>query len=282
MKHHIMKNITRFSSLLLLALAMTFIVGCSDQEDVMRPAPPTADDLSFTFEVDADNPNIYHFTGQKNVETWYEHWNFDDGTGAEGLETTKVFFKAGQYEVRFKIFTEGGSASVVQTIVVEQDFSGPDLIKNGGFDGEDFWTVVEIGGGVTTEISGGKASWQGGGWGNVAIYQAVEVEANTEYEINMNVEGSGMSDSWFEIYIGSVEPVPNMDYNNGGILMALNTWDGCGGEAFSGTLSAIACVGDGGDFSWPNDGVGYFVIKCGGGSLGDTGVTVDDVAVRSF
>lgn len=276
-----MKKLTQILGLLFLSLSLV-IVSCSDSEEEVVRVPPTSEDLSFTFEVDADNPNIYHFTGQTSVQTWYEHWNFDDGTGAEGLEATKVFFKAGQYEVRFKIFTEGGSASVTQTIVIGQDFSGPDLIKNGGFDGEDFWTVVEIGGGVTTEISEGTASWQGGGWGNVALYQAVEVEANKEYEINMNIEGSGMSDSWFEIYIGSLEPVVNEDYNNGGILMALNTWDGCGGEEFSGTLSAIACVGDGGDFSWPIDGVGYFVIKCGGADLGGTGVTVDNVAVRSF
>lgn len=276
-----MKNIIQIYGLIFLSMGM-LLVSCSEPEEEVVRIPPTSTDLSFTYEVDADNPNIYHFSGQTSVETWYAHWNFDDGTGDEGQEATKVFFKAGEYEVRFKIFTDGGTASVTETIVIAQDFSGPDLINNGGFDGEDFWTVAEIGGGVTAEINNGAASWQGGGWGNVAMYQAVEVEANTEYEINMNISGSGMSDSWFEIYIGSVEPEVGQDYNNGGILMALNTWEGCGAEAFEGTLSAIACVGDGGDFSWPNDRVGYFVIKCGGANLGDTGVTIDNVAVRSF
>jgi len=275
-----MKYLTQLFSLALFGL-MLMLVSCSESEELVI-APPTSDDLSFSYIVDSENPNVLHFTGQTSVDTWYEHWNFDDGTGGEGLEATKVFFKAGEYAVRFKIFTDGGTAFVTQTVVIDQDFSGPDLIKNGGFDSEEFWTVFEIGPGAAAEISNGTASWQGGSWGNAGIFQEIDIEASKEYEISMNVSGSGMSDSWFEVYVGKVRPEANVDYSDGGILMALNTWDGCGNEEFSGQLSALICVGEGGAFSWPEAGLGYFVIKCGGADLGATGVTIDDVAIRSL
>jgi len=279
-----MKNI-RFNSLIdaikLFVLTLLFTTtGCLDSEEVLL-IPPSSDDLSFTYTVDSENPNIIHFVGQTIVDTWYYHWNFGDNTGDEQLETSKVFFKKGEYDVRFKIFTEGGSASVIQRISIVDDFQGPDLISNGSLDSANDWNIFQISGGVEVELAAGVAKWSGGGWGNAGLWQQIEFEANKEYQINMDVSGGAMSDCWFEVFVGTVQPQEGVDYSDGGILMGINTWEGCGSELFSGQLTDVACVGDGGSLSWPMDGTAFFVIKSGGNDLGE-GVTVDNIAIRSI
>lgn len=258
-----------------------FVTACSDPVE-MVPEPPSGNDLSFTYSVDAENPNLVHFVGQTTVDTWYVHWNFGDNTGAEELTASKVFFKAGEYEVRFKIFTEGGTASVSETLVIENDFAGPDLIENGSLDGDDAWTIFQIGAGVDVAIDGGVATWTGGSWGNAGLYQQVEIEADKEYQINMDISGGGMADCWFEIYVGQIQPQDGVDYTDGGILMALNTWEGCGSEDYDGLLTDVACVGSGGSFTWSEPGTAFFVIKSGGADLGPNGVTIDNIAIRSL
>jgi len=274
-----MRNIAFVVKIVFIGICLS-VISCSESEEIV-PTAPSSEDLSFTFSVDAENPNLIHFVGQTSVETWFIHWNFGDNTGDEGLETSKVFFKQGAYDVRLRIFTEGGTAEVIQRVVIEQDFQGPDLIENGTLDGDNAWTILQINTGAEVVIANGEASWSGGSWGNAAIYQQVEVEANKEYQINMDISGGGLSDCWFEVYVGTVEPVQGVDYSDGGILIGLSTWEGCGTEAFSGLLTDVACVGDGGAFTWPEDSVAYFVIKSGGANLGD-GVTIDNIAVRSL
>ena len=273
------KNI--FTSKLFLFSLLLTVWGCSNSEP-MEVDPPTSDNLSFSYIIDNENPNLIHFTGQTDVETWYIHWNFGDNTGEEGLEASKVFFKKGEYEVRFKIFTEGGTASVSEKIVIENDFQGPDLVTNGSMDGDANWTVFQITNGAEVTFANGKATWTGGGWGHVGIYQQVEIEANKEYQINMDISGSGMSDCWFEVYVGTVAPQPFVDYTDGGIRLGINTWEGCGKEPFVGQMTDIACTGDGGSFSWPTSGLAYFVIRSGGVDLGAEGVSIDNVAIRSL
>lgn len=256
-------------------------INCSEPEE-MTAAAPTSDDLSFTYSVDSENPNLIHFVGQTTADTWYVHWNFGDNTGAEELAASKVFFKAGEYEVRFKIFTDGGTASISETIIIENDFAGPDLIENGSLDGADAWTIFTIGAGVDVAFDGGVASWTGGSWGNAGIYQQIEIEADKEYQINMDITGGGMADCWFEIFIGQIQPQDGVDYSDGGILMAINTWEGCGSEDYEGLLTDVACVGNGGSFTWSEPGTAFFVIKSGGADLGPNGVTVDNIAIRSL
>lgn len=275
-----MNTLSRITGLLLFSFSI-MIVGCSDQDESLVEAP-SSDDLSMSYTVDAENPNLIHFVGQASVDHWYVHWNFGDNTGKEGFEVSKTYFTAGEYEVRFKIFTEGGTASITETIVIENDFQGNDLIKNGSLESEDFWTVFSISPGITAEISEGVATWNGGSWGNAGIYQTIDIEAGVEYQVNMDVAGGGLSDCWFEIFIGSVQPQDGVDYSSGGILMAINTWEGCGTDDFVGQLSDIACVGEGGVFSWDESGQAFFVIKSGGANLGTNGITVDNISIREL
>ncbi len=107
------------------------VSACSDDDKTV--VAPISEDAAFTYTFDSENPNKVIFTADPAVETWNTHWSFGDNSFAEGLEASKIYLKKGDYDVRFKIFTEGGTAESIQTIVINEDFQGPNIIKNGEF-----------------------------------------------------------------------------------------------------------------------------------------------------
>jgi hypothetical protein len=274
-----MKNIKfTFKSLMLVSLLS--LAACSDDAADITPAP-TVDNASFSYSFAPDNANRVIFTGQPNVDTWYTHWDFGDNTAAESLEVEKLYFLKGDYEVRFKVFTEGGTAETVQTISIAEDIIGSNLVENGKLDDDQSWTVLPISGGVDVAFQNGAAVWTGGGGGHVGIYQAMELEASTTYQINMDIAGSGLTDSWFEVYVGAVVPMDGVDYTDGGIRLGLNTWEGCGSDPFETAFSVVSCKGDG-IFEFPTAGTYYLVIRGGGADYGTTGVTIDNITIREL
>lgn len=275
-------KILKFTYLLIFS-ALLMVSACKGTDEEVAPAP-SSETAQFSYTIDPDNPNKILFKGEPNVETWYTHWNFGDNTAAEGLEVEKVFYVKGDYKVKFKIFTEGGTAETVQTISIANDLGGSNLIQNGELDDQTSWTILPISAGVDVAFKDGKATWTGGSWGQVGIYQEFDVEANTKYQIQLDVAGSGMTDSWFEVYLGTATPTNGVDYTSGGIRLGLNTWDGCGSEAFDGPLTTLTCSNGGGDgsFEFPNDTKVYLVIRSGGANLGTTGVSIDNITVRKL
>lgn len=263
----------------LTILVLLGLVACNRTEETPVPEP-TAEDAAFSFSYDPDNPNKVMFTATSDVEAWYTHWAFGDNTAAEGMQAEKTYPLSGEYQVRFKVFTEGGTAESFQSVTIEKDIAGPNLLQNGELEGEDFWTRLPISDGMEVTFANGEATWQGGNWGHIGIYQAMEVEANQVYQIEMEIRGNALTDSWFEVYAGRAEPTPNEDYTDGGIRMGLNTWEGCGNEAFSGLLTTLACTGSDGTFAFPTAGTVYLVIRGGGVDYGSEGVTIDNISVR--
>ena len=178
-------------------LAMAWFSACSsDEEEVINP--PTDADAQFTYSFDTDNPNKVYFSASPGVETWYEHWSFGDNSAAEGSTAEKIFYLKGDYEVRYKIFGDGGTAESVQTISIAEDIIGSNLAENGTFDDNSAWQILPISAGAEVSIGNGEATWTGGSWGNVGIFQPVQIEANTAYQVQMDISGSGMTDGWFE------------------------------------------------------------------------------------
>ena len=175
------------------------------------------------------------------------------------------------------------AASNAVTIKVTPYFSAPNLVQGGNFDAgdENKWTVLNISSGVTVSFTNGTALWAGGSWGHAGIYQAIQIEANEKYQVNMNVSGSGASDTWFEVYVGTAVPQQGQDYNDGGMRLGLNTWLGCGKDGFNGQLTTLSCNGTGGGvIEFSTAGTVYLVIRGGGSNLGNTGITVDNVEIR--
>ncbi len=251
--------------------------GCANDDDFVAYVP-TSEDAAYSFTFDTENPNKVIFTANTEVETWFTHWDFGDNSSAEGMEASKIYLKKGDYDVRFKIFTDGGEAEFIQTIVINEDFKGQNILLNGEFNGSDQWTVLPISDGVTVDFTGEKAFWSGGGGGQVGIYQPVHVEANVPYQIDMEISGSGMSDAWYEVYIGAEVPVAGQDYAYGGMRLGLNTWNGCGAEPFDGLFTEISCQGEGnGLVKFNTSGTVYLVIR--GGGFGTTDVSLDNATM---
>ncbi len=119
------------------------LIGCKEDDDNLSVAPKNSD-AEFTYFSDSENPNLLTFKGSPTAETWYSHWNFGDNTSAEGLEVQKTFYLKGEYDVKFKIFTEGGTAQSIQTIVIENDLIGSNLVTNGKLDNDSSWTLFSI------------------------------------------------------------------------------------------------------------------------------------------
>jgi PKD repeat protein len=272
-----MKTIKFLSRFLMLGIIL-ISTGCAD-DDKFTAYVPTSEDAAYTFTFDTENPNKVIFTANTEVETWYTHWDFGDNSSAEGMEASKIYLKKGDYDVRFKIFTVGGEAEFIQTIVIVEDFKGQNILLNGEFNGSDHWTVLPISDGVDVNFTGDKAVWTGGSWGQEGIYQPVHVEANVPYQIDMDIAGSGLSDSWYEVYIGVEVPEPGQDYADGGARLGLNTWNGCGAEPFEGLLTEISCVGEGGGLvTFNTTGTVYLVIRGGGADYG-TGLSLYNVSM---
>jgi hypothetical protein len=187
-------------------------------------------------------------------------------------------------QVKATVTTNGKTAETnVITIKVTPSLSSPNLVQGGKFNAgdESKWTVLTIWTptpGVTLNFTDGKAVWKGGNWGHMGIYQAIQVEANKQYQVNMNVSGSGATDTWFQVYVGKTVPQQRQDYTDGGSILALSTWDGCGKTPFDGPFTTISCGGkNGGVVQFPTAGTVYLVIRGGGTDLGTTGISVDNV-----
>ncbi len=143
------------------------------------------------------------------------------------------------------------------------------------------WQVLRISSGVTFTVnSNGSILAEGGSWGHEGVFQPVQVKANKNYKIDMKVAGSGASDTWLEVFVGTAVPSQGSDYSDGGNRLGLNTWSGCGNTPFNGLLSTIKCSGSGNIVKFNTSGKVYIVIRSGGGNLGTGGITISDIDFR--
>jgi hypothetical protein len=250
--------------------------------------------LSPSFEIEQvtgrTNTYIVRNTTEGYIST---RWNFDKGEGfANGKSVDTVFYPdAGAYSVGMRVMGKGGvfydAPAQTITVATSDPVSG-NLIAGGKMNPEDesSWTKFIISAGVNFNLTDGKMTATGGNWGHAAIYQKINVVAGKKYRFGMTVSGSGASDTWLEVFFGTTAPVPGADYSNGGNYIGMNTWNGCGNTSFSGNISTIGCsgslVGKGGEVTFTTGGDKYLLIKTGGGSLGTTGMSVDNIELRGM
>jgi hypothetical protein len=272
---------------IILGLGVGTIIGCQPEEFgngnglVSAPLNP-----SFTITPVDGKTNTYVLQSDKNGPLGLK-WDLGDGTGfAFGKAVDTVAYPdAGKYTIGLALIGKGGvPETTTKDLNVEtSDPVSGNLVVGGKMDtGDDVdWHVINISGGVTWNFGDGKYTATGGNWGHQAIYQAIDVEADKKYKVDMFVSGSGATDTWFEVYVGTKEPVDGSDYSDGGIRLGLNTWNGCGKSGFAGKLSSLSCSGTGGGVvQFATSGTVYLLIKTGGANIGTDGISIDNVEFR--
>lgn len=196
--------------------------------------------------------------------------------------------KPNQYMVvngnHFKKYTISAQAKCIPV--------GDDLIVNGGFDNESAWTIIShnASGNGKLIIGDGVATWDeatdvpSGAWGSEAhmgMYQAVTVDEAGEYQLDLDIAINGFEEVWFEVYVGSTEPVEGSDYGAPATkVLAANAWDCADTQKFySGSLRATGCQNLNGRISL-EPGTHYVVIRSGGFNFGTGGIVVDNVSMK--
>jgi len=214
-------------------------------------------------------------------------WDKGDGSLQPGKAIdTLVLPDAGKYTIKLAAIGKGGAMVTAQqdvTIATSDPVAG-NLVVGGKFQaGDDAkWIHFVVGGGNNMVINtsqgvmtSNQTGYQAGG-----IAQAITLTAGKKYKVDLNVSGSGMTNSWFEVWVGTAAPVNGQDYNNGIKPISLNTFAGCGSSAFNGALSNLSCAGSGNPFTVATTGTYYLVVKNGGDNTGLTGVSFTNVSLR--
>lgn len=278
-----MKSFKKYSYLKLGLFALLLGACTPEDPDLSLGSLPSA-----SFSVEPASQNNRYVLTNTTEGSFATYW--DTGNGFEVGDAQQTIFlpDAGTYDVRMIAVASGGvDTASVQTINVETpDPVAGNLVMGARMDDPSAWTFLKINNddNVTFSIADGKMLASGGNWGHAGMYQAIDVEAGKTYNFAARVSGAGATDVWLEVYFGKVEPTQLQDYSDGGNMIGLNTWGGCGNSAFNGNLANIGCsgalVGKGGEVTFAESGTIYLVIKSGGGNLGTGGITIDNVELR--
>jgi hypothetical protein len=284
-------NLIKVSSLILGVLAIGIYIGCKPDKFNGEGNGLTPNDFSSSFTVTPVNgkPNYYvlkaNQTGIQSVK-----WDLGDGGGSNaGKFVDTVFYPdAGTYNVTLTSLAYIGGISKTSTpqaitVAVSDPKSGNLVVGGKMGPGDDaHWTHFIVGSGqnMTMDASKGVMVANETGYQAGAVYQAFNLVAGQKYMVDMIVSGSGATNTWFEVWVDTKQPVDGNDYNTGTKPISLNTWAGCGVGPFNGKLSALSCSGDGDPFTVPTTGTYYLVIKCGGENTGLTGISFTNVTLR--
>jgi len=269
-------------------LATVTYMGCQPQTITIGNGL-TSSNLAASFTVTPVTGKLNYYALKANEAGLLGlKWDKGDGGGSSaGKAVDTVFYPdAGQYTITLTAIGIGGTTATSSqnvTVATSDPLSG-NLVKGGKFGtGDDaFWQhfIVGTGNQMVINTSTGYMTSNQTGFQAGAIAQTLTLTAGKKYMVDMIVKGSGMTNSWFEVWVDTKAPVNGQDYNTGKKPISLNTYAGCGGSSFNGKLSALSCAGDGNPFTVPTTGTYYLVIKNGGDNTGVTGVSFTNVTLR--
>ncbi|WP_379963728.1 hypothetical protein [Epilithonimonas sp. UC225_85] len=256
---------------------------------------PTNSDASFTVTKTSEN---HYKLASSNNNYISSKWNLDDGGGfGTGPNTYDIFIPdEGTYNIQHQIIGQGGlvGGTASQTIKVDKaDPAAGNMILGGKFtDAADVakWSMAfpNPSGTALWTFADGKATFVAKGWERNVLYQAVNVVEGRTYKADAVVSSKGVSDTWFEIYVGYAKPTANNDYTGDGNdstwLRGINTWAGSGTSAFTGKISIVGSVNSNnpnGTFKATKTGVAYFAIRSGGNDMKE-GISITNVEFRGI
>lgn len=259
---------------------------------------PTNSDASFT--VTKTSENHYRLTSSNNNYI-SSKWDLGDGGGfGAGPNIYDIFIPdEGTYTIQHQIIGQGGivGGTASQTITVDKsDPAAGNMIQGGKFaDATDVgkWSLAfpnpnGTDGYALWTWGTGKATFTATNWNRNVLYQEVNVVEGRKYKADAIVSSKGVSDSWFEIYVGYTKPTANNDYTGDGNdstwLRGINTWAGSGTSAFEGKISNVGSKNANnpdGIFTATKTGIAYFAIRSGGNDMKD-GISVTNVEFRGI
>lgn len=286
-------KLTKYLYLFIGVMGLGTIIAC--QPDDFSGGNGLGDpnvDASFTITPVEGEMNRYLLEAQTTnvIASW---WDTGDGMVA-GKMKQKVFFPdKGTYTIAHTAVGRGGltNTSTQELVVEESDPVAGNMVEGGKFENaEDHskWTILNISNsGAEWKFNDGSATiYSTQEWAQQGLYQAIEVEKDRVYSIDMLVSAEGgFNNTWFEVFAGTTPPVQGVEYTDNKI-MGLSTWDGCATAAFSGRLSNVGCVKNSNTDSIDNtvsfaeSGTIYLVIRSGGQNFDPAGITITNVEMR--
>ena len=276
---------------LFVMLVSLGMVSCT-QDTYDDQVPVTEQMLDATFSVEEISANKYQITANSSQYVINNYWDLGAGTGfsIDGNSFELFLPDAGEYEIKHKVVGAGGIFSSEVANIVNVETSDPiagNLVKGSKFSSDaDIaqWTIGGTGAGNGTwNFNDGQANLTAPSWGGNGIYQAIQVEEGRNYQIEMFISSTtGCSDSWFEVFCAYSDPATvSGDYNEGGSLLKINTWEGSGNAPFAGKFTNEGTSTDSnGVFTATETGTVYLVIRGGGGDMKE-GISIDNVEFRS-
>jgi len=276
--------------LILGVLAIGLYAGCKQETFSDNGLAVGSLTASFTITPVAGKSNYYVLKAAETAGLVGVKWDLGDGGGSNVSKAIDTVFypDAGTYSVVLSAIGKGGVLvnSAPQTITIAtSDPNSGNLVVGGKFTSaadDAKWIHFVVGGGSNMVINTSKSVMVSNqsGFNAGAIAQALTLTAGKKYAVDMIVSGSGMTNSWFEVWVDTKAPVNGQDYNTGNKVLSLLTYSGCGINAFNGKLSVLNCSGSGNPFTVPTTGTYYLVIKNGGDNTGLTGVSFTNVSLR--
>ncbi|HEY8934099.1 MAG TPA: PKD domain-containing protein [Cyclobacteriaceae bacterium] len=262
--------------------ALIALTSCGGDDNTPSPV------ADFGYNINAVNTLKVSFVNKsKNGKTYM--WDFGDSAGTSTEENPSyTYAESGTYTVSLTVTSDGTSDKKTKQVTVKGDPA--QLIVNGGLDDDSAWTIIShntSGNGVLT-IANGVATWDeaidvpNDSWGNEAhmgMYQKVDVVGG-DYQLDLDVSINGFDEVWFEVWVGTTEPVAGSDYNTPAVrVLSANAWDCKETQGtYSGSLAANSCEGTNGRITLPA-GSYYIDIRSGGFNFGEGGITADNISM---
>jgi len=275
----IMQNINiKLASWSALAILVLALSSCLPESQDLELGNIVVADFTIT-DISTDEVRNTYLLNSTTSGPFLYVWDLGNGTMHQGGAVDTAFYEErGTYTITLTVLSEGGHSIATQEIVVENDASsGVNVVEGGEMNDPGAWTFTELGISPTSyEFVDETVKFTNNdpAQSNIGMWQAVEMDGGRTYQFSAAVSGGGMVNSWMEVMILDAEPQEGVDPSST-VISGLNTWAGCGVDAFSGNLTSLSCAGDG-TVSVSTSGTYYLFIKVGSwdGNLG-SGLTVD-------
>ena len=242
MKNKILKSIN-IGVIALFLISVTLFISCSKEKTYTLGALPTASQVVIQKTAGAD-ANHWVLKNASTV-TGIAYWDLGNGATVSGDSVTVFYPDVDTYNIVLTLVTSGGmaSASITHSQTVADPKSG-NLVKGGKFaNAADIaqWTIQRINDNVNSTIAFANG-WVtvtnvAESWGQLAIYQPIQVVAGQKYQVNLNFKTAGVFNGWFKIYACTTQPTQMVEYTGPIEVTEIGIWGSVG--SVSGLLTNI-------------------------------------------